>query len=90
MKAKRLKELLTDIDDDLDIFIRNSHNLLGNISDLEQVEVSTYGFFGESLPCLIFNTEHSKEVEVTENDDVIDYIETCEFNRLVAAGMAKL
>lgn len=32
MKVKRLKELLNNLDDDLEIFIRNSNNICGNIS----------------------------------------------------------
>ncbi len=45
MKVKRLKEILSKLDDDLEIFIRNSVNICGNIADLYQVEKSTYGFF---------------------------------------------
>ena len=49
MKAKRLKELLETIDDNTEIFIRNTVNICGNISELEQVEESSYGFFGKSI-----------------------------------------
>lgn len=77
MKVKRLKEILNNLDDDLEIFIRNSNNLCGNISELEQVEKSYYGFFGKDIPCLILNTPFSKELEITEDlDSYIDYIET--------------
>ena len=47
MKVKRLKELLNAIDNDLEIFIRNTNNLCGNISELEQVEKSYYAFLGK-------------------------------------------
>lgn len=79
MKVKRLKEILNNLDDDLEIFIRNSNNLCGNISELEQVEKTYYGFFGKDIPCLILNTPFSKELETTEDlDSYIDYIETKE------------
>lgn len=81
MKVKRLKEILNNLDDDLEIFIRNSNNLCGNISELEQVEKTYYGFFGKDISCLILNTPFSKELETTEDlDSYIDYIETKEVN----------
>ena len=67
MKVKRLKEILNNLDDDLEIFIRNSNNLCGNISELEQVEKTYYGFFGKDISCLILNTPFSKELETTED-----------------------
>lgn len=76
MKAKRLKEIISNIDDDTEIFIRNSVNVCGNIQALEQVEVSTYGFFGVSEHCLILNTDSSTEIETTEDDRYIDFIDT--------------
>lgn len=76
MKCKRLKELLSNLDDDLEIFIRNSHNICGTIGELEQVEKSFYGFFGSDIPCVILNTSYSKEMEITSDDEIIDYIET--------------
>ena len=77
MKVRRLKKLLSTLDDDLEIFIRNTNNLCGNISELEQVEKSYYSFFGRDIPCLILNTPFSKELETTEDlDSYIDYIET--------------
>lgn len=75
MRIKRLKEILNTLPDDLEIYIRNSHNLCGNISLLEQIEKSNYGFFGVDIPCIILNTDSSKELEITVNDEVIDYIE---------------
>lgn len=60
MKVKRLKEILNELDDDTEIFIRNSVNICGNIADLYQVEKSTYGFMGDSIDCIILNTYHAK------------------------------
>lgn len=76
MKIKRLKELIENVDGECEIFIRNSVNPIGNIQEAEQVELSTYGFFGESIPCVILNTNSSKEIELNENEEVIDFIKT--------------
>nr|WP_278678834.1 hypothetical protein [Clostridium paraputrificum] len=76
MKAKRLKELLETIDDNTEIFIRNTVNICGNIAELEQVEESSYGFFGKSIPCVILNTSNSKEIELDDDDEIIDFIKS--------------
>lgn len=77
MKVKRLKEILNNLDDDLEVFIRNSHNICGTIGELEQVEKSFYGFLGEDTACLILNTPYSKKLEMTDDEEnYIDYIET--------------
>ncbi len=76
MKAKRLKELLETIDDNTEIFIRNTVNICGNITELEQVEESSYGFFGKSIPCVILNTINSKEIELDDDDEIIDFIKS--------------
>lgn len=74
MDVKRLKEILSGLDDDTEVFVRNSANPVGNIQGLDQVEMSTYGFFGKSLPCVIFNTGSSKEIEENEQGDILDFI----------------
>ena len=77
MKVKRLKKILNNLDDNLEVFIRNSYNIFGTIGELEQVEKSFYGFFGEDVPCLILNTSYSKKLEMTDDEEnYIDYIET--------------
>lgn len=77
MKVKRLKEILNNLDDNLEVFIRNSLNICGTIGELEQVEKSFYGFFGEDIPCLILNTSYSKILEETDDEEkYIDYIES--------------
>ena len=77
MKVKRLKEILNSLDDDLEIFIRNSSNICGTIGELEQVEKTFYGFFGSDIPCIVLNTSYSKELEMTDDEEnYIDYIET--------------
>lgn len=77
MKVKRLKKILNNLDDNLEVFIRNSYNICGTIGELEQVEKSFYGFFGEDVPCLILNTSYSKKLEMTDDEEnYIDYIDT--------------
>jgi hypothetical protein len=62
MNVKRLKEILDLIlDEELEVFVKNSHNICGNISELEYVEISSYGFMGTDIPCVIINSEHVKD-----------------------------
>lgn len=76
MKVKRAKEILKNLDDDAEIFIKNSYNPLGNIGELCQIEKTTYGFMGKSLPCVVLNTFYTKDELVTDEDDeIIDFIE---------------
>lgn len=79
MKIKKLKELLENIPDNYEIFIRNSINLCGNVSKLVQVEKSKYGSFGQLLDCIILNSEDcsvkGKDL-IDENDSIIEYRET--------------
>lgn len=74
MDVKRLKEILETMDDNLEVFIRNSFNIIGNIIALDQIELSSYGSFGRSIPCLILNTGISKEIELDEDGNYIDFI----------------
>lgn len=77
MKVKRLKELLNNLDDDLEIFIRNSNNICGTIGELQQVEKTFYGFVGIDIPCIVLNTPYSKILEMTDDEEnYVDYIET--------------
>lgn len=78
LNVKRLKELLNKFDDDVEIMIRNSNNPCGNIAELYQVEKSSYGFFGASIPCIILNSASSKEMETDQEENIIDYLEVRE------------
>ena len=60
MKIKELKKLITKLDENAEVFIRNSVNVCGNIQELDEVEISTYGSFGHDIPCVILNTDSSK------------------------------
>lgn len=55
-KAKDLKEFLKSIDDDVEIFIENSINPVGNISEMAEAKEDKYGFFGSLIPCVILKS----------------------------------
>lgn len=74
MNVKRLKEILNQLDDQAEIMIRNTVNPCGTIQDLDQVELSTYQFFGKTYPCLILNTSNAKEIEEDDNGNLVDII----------------
>ena len=61
MTVKELKNMLTNLDDDLEIFIRNTFNPTGNIEELYMVESSTYSVFGQESDCIILNTHTAKK-----------------------------
>ena len=66
MKIGRLKEILNALPkeingvniDDVELFTRNSFNPVGNIGELDQIEIGSYGFFGKDIPCIFLNTEY--------------------------------
>lgn len=43
MTVKRLKELLKDLPDDLEVHIRNSHNICGGGTYYQDMPISQYG-----------------------------------------------
>jgi hypothetical protein len=50
---KRLQKL-EEKDPEREVFLRMS-NGIGNISSLEVIEDTTYGFFGKDVPCVILD-----------------------------------
>lgn len=54
-----VKELIAELerianpDEEVAVFIKNSLNFCGNISEAVKVEKSSYSFFGESIPCVL-------------------------------------
>ena len=76
MKVRKLNEIINNLDDNLYIFIRNSVNICGGVSELEQVEKATYGFFGDSIPCLILNPCHVDiDLERDKEGKALDFVE---------------
>ena len=55
-KARDLKEFLKDKNDDMDIFIANSVNICGNISELSEARIDNYSSFGVVEPCIILDS----------------------------------
>lgn len=48
-----LRQMLEGIADDVEVKIRTCHNLCGNIVEAGNAELSSYGFFGSSIPCIV-------------------------------------
>ena len=61
--AKDLREFLQDIEDDTEIYIANSFNPVGNISELAEARKDTYGFFGKDIPCVILDSAMNVELD---------------------------
>lgn len=64
MTVGELKEALKQYDDNLEVFTKKTE-LLGNIGYIFSAKQDTYGFFGESLPCILL----TDQVEVREEED---------------------
>jgi len=48
-----LKKRLEGMDDSLDVFFRRVAPICGNIEGAYHVDKSTYGFFGQTIDCVI-------------------------------------
>ncbi len=65
LTVRELKNIINKItDDEIEIFISNNVNVCGNISELVEVEESTYGSFGVSEPCLILYSSCSDKQRI--------------------------
>jgi len=53
LKVGELKEMIKDIKDDTEVYIRVCSNICGNIVEAGIADKSTYGFFGTSIDCII-------------------------------------
>ena len=45
--------------DDVELFTKNSFNPVGNIGELDQIEISSYGSWGTDIPCILLNTAYT-------------------------------
>ena len=61
MLVKDLKLQIADLPDDLEVFIRAKVNPCGNIIGAGEAVKSNYGFFGQSIDCLIIEPEKDSE-----------------------------
>jgi hypothetical protein len=80
MNAGELKKKLEKYPDDYEVFYNLRGIFLGNVGEIWAVKESTYGFFGESLPCILLENDLLDELE-SENadlrlslDDIIDFV----------------
>jgi len=53
MTVEQLIKKLQKFKPETEVYFENRINPVGNINDLYFVQKSTYGFFGQSIPCVI-------------------------------------
>lgn len=56
MTIGEFKEIIKDVDDNVELCIRHK-SLIGDVIEVSSAEVTTYGFFGKELPCVILDKE---------------------------------
>lgn len=74
MTVRDLKEVLNSLDDSLEVFIENSGNPVGNVTELYQVRHTTYGFFGVAVGCVKLCSGVSDSVQAYQTDDIPNFI----------------
>ena len=76
LKVKDLKEILSDLPNDLEIMIQKVGGI-GNVANIDSVRKSSYGFFGESIDCLIIDCiGESARRDLSKDEEL--YIDTSE------------
>ena len=53
MTVKQLRDALAGMSDELPVFFRRVAPICGNVEEAGSVRVDRFGFFGQSLPCVI-------------------------------------
>lgn len=53
LKVGALKEMLKDVPDNINVYIRCCYNLCGNTVEAGEAKLTTYGFFGKDISCVI-------------------------------------
>lgn len=61
MKVKELIKKLGRADPELDVYFACPH-LTGNIKEVDKVQKSFYGFFGEHVPCILLDAFSEKDI----------------------------
>ena len=61
MNIGDLKKSISNMPDDTEVFFRRVAPLCGNIESAGKIELSTYGCFGESVPCAIIEPLNDEE-----------------------------
>lgn len=57
MNVDELRQQLEGVDGDTEVFLRCVPNPCGNITEAGRADLSRYGFFGKSLPCVIIEPD---------------------------------
>ena len=61
MTVKQLRDALAGMSDDLPVFFRRVAPICGNIEEAGSARVDRFGFFGQSLPCVIVDPMHDED-----------------------------
>jgi len=61
MTIKELRESIANMPDDLDVLFRRVSPITGNVEPAGHIEKSTYGFFGQSIPCVIIESYNEED-----------------------------
>lgn len=65
MNVGELRQVIVDVPDDVEVVFRRVAPVCGNVEVAGRAEMSTYGFFGTSVPCLILEPEEDDDAEST-------------------------
>lgn len=66
MKIKDIKKIIEKIPDDTKVYIANTINVCGNISELDKIVLSDYSSFGVVEPCIILKSNNSTRMKGNE------------------------
>lgn len=56
LKVGDIKKALENMPDDMEVYIHNTINPCGNISELGKIQEDVYASFGKTYPCLILKS----------------------------------
>lgn len=60
MTVGALKDMLRDVPDDQEVYIRCCFNPTGNIVEAGIADKAEYGFFGKGIPCIIIEPAYKE------------------------------
>ena len=63
MQVKELKKIIENLDDDMEVFMMCRGNPCGNCWEVGSAKLSTYGFMGTSITCLMVDKHDDEEEE---------------------------
>ena len=57
-----LKKIIADISDETEVKIRTCNNPHGNIVEAGTADISSYGFFGSDIPCIVIEPAYNGHI----------------------------